>query len=127
MLGLTILYLYLNYMWCIVIWNQLNVQSASDWTARQGHAAVAYKQSIYLMGGFGEAGYCNSCYQGCTTKVYLPVQISKPVPNATNENNNIKDTIEQDEHVIYNVYSFHMLLLMTLTILIVYMVCIIGE
>ena len=82
------------------MWHQLNVQSSSDWTARQGHAAVALKQSIYLMGGFGEVGYCNSCYQGCNTKVYLPVQISKST-NSNNENDNSnKDTVQQDDNVI---------------------------
>lgn len=40
------------------------------WTARQGHAATFFEGSVYICGGFDEAGYSNSVYRyKCTTDI----------------------------------------------------------
>lgn len=44
-----------------VTWNM--VTSAPGWPARTFHEAVAIKDIVYILGGFGEFGYCNDVWR----------------------------------------------------------------
>jgi hypothetical protein len=41
-------------------WTLVNRQCT--WSPRQGHASIAYRGGIYVLGGFDASGYCNDVY-----------------------------------------------------------------
>lgn len=47
----------------------------SAWSPRQGHACVAYRDSLCLLGGFDHSGYCNNMYSFSLSKT-APLQLN---------------------------------------------------
>lgn len=63
----------------------MNLSDHCEWTARQGHAATFFQGSVYILGGFDEAGYSNSVYRYVVTPEVSATISSGTVSSAAHE------------------------------------------